>query len=213
MKVILIAAGTICGRISPAGFGSGLDRDFLEAARGESDASLMGAQTLRESDPEMKIAGVIPQKRIRAVISGSGDIPIDNRKLFAGKPLPVIFTGEKGSKRLEQNLAGRARIIILPEMDKGLSISRALDELRGLGAEKILIEGGGKLNYAALKQGVVDEIYLTLAPYVSGDENAASLADGPCPLGLSFMQLELYSCEPQETGEVFLRYRVQKEKS
>jgi riboflavin biosynthesis pyrimidine reductase len=74
----------------------------------------------------------------------------------------------------------------------------------------LLIEGGARLNYAALEEGLVDEIHLTLAPFVSGDRDSAALADGPRPLGDPFLALELVSSEPLASGELFLHYRVPK---
>jgi riboflavin biosynthesis pyrimidine reductase len=209
MKVILVGATTICGRISPAGQGSLLDRHMLKAARAETGASLMGAETLRSEDPEMRCAnGQIPQERIRAIITGSGNIPAADRKLFNTGPQPVIFCGDNISGPLSSQLAERAKVITLPGGPQDLSISAAIEKLGELGTDSVLIEGGGRLNYAALAEGVVDEILLTIMPYVSGEKNGTSFADGPKLLGHPFLQLEMISFDPVSSGEVFLHYRV-----
>ena len=78
--------------------------------------------------------------------------------------------------------------------------------------DALLIEGGAQLNYAALAEGVVDEIFLTVMPYVSGNVNGATFADGPKHLGEPFLELELLSSEPVSTGELFLHYSVGKMK-
>jgi 2,5-diamino-6-(ribosylamino)-4(3H)-pyrimidinone 5'-phosphate reductase len=98
----------------------------------------------------------------------------------------------------------------LPEGTHGLSIDAAISDLGRMGAKTVLIEGGAKLNYSALSEGVVDEILLTIAPKLSGEEGAASLADGPERLGKPFLPLELLDCRPASTGEIFLRYKVKK---
>jgi len=211
LRVILISAVTICGRISPAGHGSILDRRRLEAARSETGASLMGAATLRTEDPEMRcMDGQLPEKRIRAVITGSGQIPFTDRKLFNKGPRPVVFTSRERSEDLSKQLADRATVLPLAPGPQGLSVASALEKLAALGAESVLIEGGGRLNYAALAEGVVDEIYLTIMPSVLGEKKAASLADGPESLGQPFLPLEMLSCEPVSSGEVFLHYRVKR---
>jgi len=207
LKVILICASTVCGRIGPIVKGSAEDRRRLERMRAETDASLMGAGTLRAGNPEMRgPGGEIRADRIRAIITGSGRIPVAGKKIFSQGPQPVIFTKMTEVPRLEQELGGRGRVIGLPAGPAGLSIGDALAELGRLGAESVLIEGGGKLNHAAFCEGVVDELLLTITPYLSGDRAAASLLDGDGPVGLT---MEIITCRvSSRSGEIFLHYRV-----
>jgi len=211
MLVVMVAAETICGRISPAVMGSGEDRALLERLRDQSDASLMGAGTLREADPEMRgSGGVLSQRRIRAVLSASGRLPRAGKRLFAEGPRPLIFTGQEQAAALAAEFADIADVFGLPGGASGLSVQAAIAELGRRGARSVLIEGGGGLNHAALREGVVDEIRLTLTPFVSGDRRAASLADGAAPLGHPFLPLSLLSCTQGESGELFLHYSVRK---
>jgi riboflavin biosynthesis pyrimidine reductase len=209
LKVILICITTACGRITPGNIGSPKDRRYLEDMRMTTDASLLGAGTLRKGDPEMRgVGGVIPENRIRAIITMSGEIPIEGQRLFQLGPPPVVFTSKGQARSLGQALGQKARVVSLPEGTHGLSISAAISDLGRMGAKNVLIEGGAKLNYSALSEGVVDEIHLTIAPKLSGEEGAASLADGPGHLGEPFLSLELLECRPASTGEIFLRYKV-----
>ncbi len=211
MKVILAAATTICGRISPAGYGSLLDRRRLEETRDNTGASIMGANTLRTENPEMRgTNGTLSPDRIRAIISLSGLIPVTGKKLFDHGPKPVIFTGEENISALQDRLKDKARVLSLPEGPHGLSLQAALDIFAGRGVESVLIEGGAQLNYAALAEGVVDEILLTIMPFVSGEHGGPAFADGPKYLGDPFLELELLSSEPGSTGELFLHYRIKK---
>lgn len=210
MRVILIGAITLCGRISPPVMGSVVDRRLLEKMRQKTAAGLIGAGTLRVEDPEMRGRhGEFPVGWLRAIISGSGDIPIENKKIFRNGPPPLIFTSREAVENLRRRVADRARVIGLPTGPAGLSIRALCDELSGLGAESLLVEGGARLNYGVLREKVVDEILLTITPNISGDENAGTMVEGPGPLGAPFQSLELVSCESVETtGEIFLRYRV-----
>jgi len=207
----MIAAASICGRIGPGLVGSQRDRKLLEKMRAETDASLLGAGTLRAGDPEMRGPnGVLPEGRIRAVISNSGNIPYKNRKLFSQGPRPLIFTSAAESSRLVKKIGQLAEIITIPRGPAGLSVRAAIDELGRRGAASVLVEGGGKLNYACLAEGVIDEILLTITPKISGDRSAATFADGPVPLCGPFCDLELVTCEAADTSEIFCRYRVKK---
>jgi len=209
VKVILVGATTICGRISPAGLGSQLDRARLEKFRDRTQASIMGANTLRVEDPEMRgTNGALPQDRIRAIITQSGSIPTTGKKLFDQGPGPVVFTAKGNVPTLQDKLKGRAQVISLPEEKHGLSLQAAVNYLAERGVDSILIEGGSHLNYTALAQGVADEILLTVMPFVSGDMGVPCFADGSEQLGDPFLKLELLQCEPVLTGEIFLHYRV-----
>jgi riboflavin biosynthesis pyrimidine reductase len=209
VKVILIGATTICGRINPVGYGSLLDRRRLEEIRDETQASLMGANTLRQENPEMRgTNNSLDPKRIRAIISQSGNIPVAGKKLFKHGPSPVVFTAKENASVLQDKLQKKALVVGLPAGLHGLSMQAALDFFGGRGVESLLIEGGAHLNFAALADGVVDEILLTIMPYVSGEQGGASFANGPTYLGTPFLDLELLSSESASTGELFLHYRV-----
>jgi riboflavin biosynthesis pyrimidine reductase len=191
--------------------GSREDRCLLEKVRAKTDAGLIGAGTLRSEDPEMRIQGLVPEKRIRSLITFSGGIPLKGKKFFESVPRPVVFASEDMHEHLADRLKNRASVMVLPSGPGGLSIQAAVDTLELLGADSALIEGGGRLNYEALRENVVDEIYLTLTPFLSGDKRETCLADGPEALGNPFLPLELLDCERSESGELFLRYRVTKE--
>jgi riboflavin biosynthesis pyrimidine reductase len=195
VKVILVGATTICGKISPAGYGSLLDRRRLEELRDKTHASLMGANTLRVEDPEMRgTDGTLPSDRVRSIISESGSVPLEGKKLFTHGPMPFVFTSEENVFALQGRLKDRARVISLPKGARGLSLEAAIDYLAGEGVESLLIEGGAKLNYSALAQGIVDEIMLTVIPFISGDHNGSAFADGAGSLGEPFLELELLAC-------------------
>ena len=212
MRVQLIAAMTVCGRISPVNMGSMLDRRFLEKARQDTCASLMGAETFRGDDPEMRVLnGKLPAQRIRAIISASGDIVMPEKKLFQSGPNPYIFVSNQKKNQVERLLASKANIIGVPSSGKFLSLPHVIEVLQSLGVKSLLVEGGAALNYSCLQQGIVDELLLTLTPYISGDKNAVSLAEGPEPLGNPFVAMELLHCHPATTGELFLHYKVNKE--
>lgn len=212
MKVYLIAAMTLCGRISPASMGSVEDRRFLEKMRQETGASLLGAGSLRQSDPEMRLAGgILPPHRLRCVVSRSGRLPMDGKKLFLAGPRPLLFTDRLQQGQLAGQLGERAEVVGVSRLaDDELALAEILNYLADRGVRSMLLEGGGRLNYSAVAQGVVDELLVTITPKLSGDSQAARLLDGPRPLGLPFVGLSLAGCEQASTGELFLRYQISK---
>lgn len=214
MRVILIAASTLCGRISPAKFGSHEDLLHLRNMRLETDASIIGAGTLREENPEIKgPEGTDLKSRIRAIVSGSGHIPIEGKLIFNQSNPPIIFTSHSAAQKLSKKVGSLAEVVAIPSGPYGLSIVALLRELEKRGASSVLVEGGGKLNYSSIAEGVVDEIVVTITPNISGNKNSALLVDGPVDSNLPLVNLELLSSRVGKSGEIFARYRVRKDTS
>ena len=46
------------------------------------------------------------------------------------------------------------------------------------GIKKILVEGGGTTNWTFVKENLVDEIIITITPYLVGGVTATTLVDG-----------------------------------
>ncbi len=209
MKVIMVAASTICGRIGPSITGSKEDRVHLERLRDDTGASLMGAATLRLNDPEMRGSnGRLPENRLRAFLTASGRVPLKGKKIYKDGPAPIIFTSQQQKDNLAEKVNGQVELVALQMQDGALQFRGALDYLDSRGVRSVLVEGGGQLNYHALRENIVDEIYLTLLPKISGDQNGAGLVSGPFSLGNPCISLELLSHRHGSYGEIFLHYRV-----
>ncbi len=190
--------------------GSVKDRRLLERMRSQTDASLIGAGTLRQSNPEIRcLDGALPENRIRAILTNSGDIPVAGKKIFAHGPQPYIFTSNEKKKIIEGKLSGQATIIGVTKQNGQLNVQEVILELKKMGVKALLVEGGAALNYSCLSQDIVDEMYITITPYISGDSSLVSLVEGPKALGNPFKGLELIECEKSDTtDELFLHYKV-----
>ena len=93
--------------------------------------------------------------------------------------------------------------------ERELDFIEALRWLRqARGVKRLLCEGGGELNDALFRAGVVDELHLTLCPKVFGGRQAPTIADG---LGMGSLgnavRLRLKSAR-RSGAELFLVYRV-----
>jgi riboflavin biosynthesis pyrimidine reductase len=83
---------------------------------------------------------------------------------------------------------------------------------RELGVKRLLVEGGGGINGAFLRAGLIDELYLLLCPTVDGAKGAPCVfdsteaeADRRAPVAA----MTLENSETLEGGIVLLRYRLQ----
>jgi 2,5-diamino-6-(ribosylamino)-4(3H)-pyrimidinone 5'-phosphate reductase len=92
----------------------------------------------------------------------------------------------------------------------GLDVARALEKLSAtFGIRTLLLEGGGGINGTLLRDGLIDELSLLVAPIADGSEGAASLFDVPAaPPDRRARRLVLESVERRPADVLWLRYRV-----
>ncbi len=139
-------------------------RRFVHFLRAENDAVLVGINTILRDDPKLtvRIKGLPNKKRV--VLDSKLRIPKDCQLL--SEPGEIILFTSKRSKKLKM----REGVKIIPvREEKGLlSWSEILKELAKLGCAKILIEGGAGVISSALKEGIVDKVYIFIAPKILG---------------------------------------------
>lgn len=104
----------------------------------------------------------------------------------------------------------KERIPYLIGGEEHVDLAGALGKLRGkLGVQAIRLWGGGALNGAMLRAGLIDEIHLILWPLLIGGRRTPSLADCDDLLRDQLpTTLQLVSARVQEGGYLWLHYRV-----
>ena len=106
------------------------------------------------------------------MISRSGDVPWD-APLFACPEQPVIVAGPA-----EVPDGARARVTVVPADTP----EEAFAAFRSRGMRRILCEGGPGLNRGLIAAGLVDELFLTLDPSLSGGDGLRLIAGEPVEL-------------------------------
>lgn len=82
-----------------------------------------------------------------------------------------------------------------------------LDKLGGLGIERVMIGGGGTINWSFLQAGLVDEVSMVLAPIANGDPGAPRFFTAKEPYtSAGDRAFDLKSVEHLGDGVVWLRY-------
>ncbi|AZS44663.1 Riboflavin biosynthesis protein RibD [Microbacterium oleivorans] len=112
-----------------------------------------------------------------AIVVGTGTVLADDPALtarredgdlFEDQPRPVVV----GTRAVPQE--ARVRSHPRPFMqDEGEDLRDLLDRLRELGAHRVFLEGGPTLAASFLRQGLVDELLVYIAPTLIGGERVA----------------------------------------
>lgn len=84
-----------------------------------------------------------------------------------------------------------------------------LAKLSELGIKRLMVGGGGTINWSFLQQGLVDEVSMVLAPIANGDPEAPRFFTAREPYStISPVALQLSSVEDLGDSVVWLRYTV-----
>src|ERR671912_345838 len=88
----------------------------------------------------------------------------------------IVVTKQASKDTIEKIKKLGAHVIIVGS--KLISLKKLFNMLYKMGYRKILIEGGGELNWSCLHDGIVNELIITIAPIVLGGRNAITLVEG-----------------------------------
>jgi riboflavin-specific deaminase-like protein len=191
--------------------GSEADRALFHHLRTQADAVMVGAGTLRierygrmvrlpELREKREREGLAPDP-VAVVVSGRLLLPADIPLLADPDSRVVVVTAADGEIE-----GSAAEVDYLRTPGEPLELAPHLRALRSdHGVRSILCEGGPTLNWTLLREGLVDELFLTVAPKLAGGRDVPTIVTGD-PLGQP-LDLELVSLHEGE-GELFLRYRV-----
>ena len=205
-----------------AGLGSRTDRRLLHELRLHADVVLSGAGTLRatgaspllhEDDLEtLRLERGRTRTPVGAVITASGDVPLDNRFFTSGEFEAYVYLADSAPRGRREAIEATRRAVV--EVPAGDAVAAMLRHMRvELGARLVMLEGGPTLNGECFRAGVVDELFLTLGGVVVGGDGLPTAVEMP---GIevtrdTVTRLELLAAVPNpETDEVYLRYRARR---
>ena len=167
------------------------DRMVMGLLRGIADAVVIGAGTLRASSAnhvwtadhiypqladayrELRAALGKPEPPLNVVVTGSGDIDLERRLFRSGAVPSLIVTTAAGARRLRDRVLPPSARIEVAAKDAPLSAQVVLDAVdRARKSALVLVEAGPRLMSDFFAEGLLDELFLTLAPQVAGRDCA-----------------------------------------
>lgn len=205
---------------SERGLGSQIDWQLMRELRVHADVVMSGAGTIRATGisprlgvPELealRVARGKAAKPIGAVISASGDLPLDKLFFTASDFRAVVYLAANAppDRRAAIVATGRPVVDLPTEGDIAFMLWHMRHELD---AGLLMVEGGPGLNAQLFEQGFVDEYFTTVGPVVVAGRDTLTPVEGAEPFkraNAPKMKL-LSSVTNEDTDEVYLRYRVE----
>lgn len=193
------------------------DKVRVDQLRAEADAVLVGGKTLLEELPKLTVKSeVLREGRIRQGRSPNpikvgvvtvADIPLDSDFVKVGGTRVVIFTtSQTSNEQIERLRAHNVEVFVedAPRVD----LSKMMLTLYSIGVKRLMVEGGGTMNFELMRLGLVDELMIYVAPMIFGGSNAPTPADGiGVPRDLA-IEMNLLDVLQWEDGGIVLRYKI-----
>jgi riboflavin-specific deaminase-like protein len=190
-----------------ATIGGDADLQLLLDLRTRADAVLIGTGTLRaegydrlvkrESRRERRVAEGLAPDPLAVILSRRFDVPWD-AGLFQAPDQPVlVYTGVDAGEPPDVPAPVEVVRLEVP------GLTEMLADLHARGVRALLSEGGPTMHGALWAAGVVDELFLTIAPLITGDADEPNIVEGgrlPEPPSLELLSVD------RAGSELFLRY-------
>ena len=176
--VALKLAVSLDGRIAPGGgrrvWLTGPEaRSEVHRLRAGFDAILVGTRTWKADDPMLTARGAVTPRvpPVPVLLDRRGEVAAGLRALRGdGGTRAIVVTAPGVVGRVEGRLGGRGEVVGVPVGVRGLELAALMEALASRGIGSVFCEGGGELAASLLSDGLVDRLYLFVAPVVIGED-------------------------------------------
>jgi len=201
--------------LAPVDFTSREDKLHLFRQRALADAVLIGHTSLKRDNVRLGLPTELQEARarrgqtrcpLRVIVSNKGRI--DNRlKIFQSDVSPIIIFSTKQTPQKNQESLKKKATLHLTDADN-VDLAAMLERLRReYKVRRLACEGGPTLFRALLERGLVDQLNLTIAPYMFGGAKAPTLTG----ISKKFLPASVHCAlvDMRTIGdECFLTYRI-----
>jgi 2,5-diamino-6-(ribosylamino)-4(3H)-pyrimidinone 5'-phosphate reductase len=215
LQVLINAAMTIDGKIATnlgdSRISSKQDLRRLHRLRSSVDAIIIGISTVIVDNPRLTVRlvkrhGTTP---VRIIVDSIGRIPLDSKILKSASKINTIVAVTKRASDERIDKIKSAGAIVIVAGTKTVDLKELFFILKKMGFNKILVEGGGELNWSILQLRIVNELMVTVAPRIVGGRTATTLVEGDGYERISDgIKMELIKVSRQNNGEVVLYYKL-----
>jgi len=165
------------------------------AWRKRAGAVLTGIGTVRDDDPRLDVRLVeTAQQPLRVVIDSRLEIPTSAR-LLAPPGQVLIYSAVPIDGRPDLQAATGVDIVCLAGPQGKVDLQAVLADLGRRGINELHVEAGHKLNGSFLREGLVDELLVYLAPKLLG-QGRDMAAFGPLDSLDGALQWQWLDCQP-----------------
>ena len=191
------------------------DLKRVHQIRKEVDGIMVGIGTVLKDDPRLTVHKINAKREdnpIRIVVDSNLRIPLNARILNNDAKTIIATTSDNSPEKIEkiEKLKEYESVEIIQVGSKKVDLKKLMNILYEKGIKKILLEGGGTLNWGMFKENLVDEVSVYIAPKIFGGKYAPTYVDGEGFKTVDeCVKLELKKFYPLDDG-IVLEFKVKK---
>jgi 2,5-diamino-6-(ribosylamino)-4(3H)-pyrimidinone 5'-phosphate reductase len=217
MQVIVNSAMTVDGKIAThrgdSAISSKDDLIRVHKLRDSVDGIIVGISTVLADNPRLtiRLGRKQPKEKhlTRIIIDSMGRIPLDSQILRTASKIKTIVAVTKLAHMNVRRKIKKTGAIVIVAGTNTVDLKRVLWTIQKMGIKKILVEGGGEINWSLFSLGIVNELIVTIAPKIVGGRQATTLVEGEGYSRVSQgLKLQLKKVRMQNSGELVLHYKL-----
>lgn len=178
-------------------------RKKVHETRHAFSAIMVGVNTVIRDNPMLTCRienGINP---LRVICDTNLRTPLDSRVVETADSVPTcIFTACDDELKKEPYIKRGCKLINVSRRENHTDLSEVMKILGSMEIDSVLLEGGGALNWSALKQQVVDEVQTYVAPKIFGGAGASPVGGEGVEFPKDAVMLRPYSVS--QIGEDYL---------
>ena len=182
MQITTLSELTIDGKLSLGPGASSKDlfafygdelKAWFHRQRSLHDAIMVGANTVRNDDPELTVRYVKGKNPLRVVPTSKGLLPLDARILNDGHPTLVVVSRAASAEALA-SLKAKTNVEIICCGEERVDLPELMKLLEMRNIQNLLVEGGSRLLHSLFEAEMVSRIIIKHIPVISGATSAPS---------------------------------------
>ncbi len=204
--VFINVASSVDGKISnekrvQVKISSPEDFKRVDELRAKSDAIMVGIGTVLSDDPRLTVKSEelrfervkrgLPPNPLRVVVDSKCRIPL-NAKVLDGSAKTLIAVSKRADFEKVETLR-RMGVDVLVCGEEKVDLRGLMKNLYDFGVRILMVEGGATLNWALLKERLVDEICVYYGNVIIGGSKSPTIVDGRSfdpPINLELVEVK-----------------------
>jgi 2,5-diamino-6-(ribosylamino)-4(3H)-pyrimidinone 5'-phosphate reductase len=203
--------GKISTRKNDSAISSKLDLVRVHKLRSTVDGIMIGISTVLEDDPMLNVrySTTGMKNPTRIIIDSKARIPLNSRIIESSNKIQTIIavTHNASPRKIKEIQSKGGQVLVYG--NGRVNLRNLFQQLEKMGLKKIIVEGGGEINWSVLKLGLVNELVVTISPVVIGGRDAKTLVEGKGFTNISDgIKMKLSNTIIQNKNEIVLFYKL-----
>ncbi len=157
----------------------------VHGLRNSLDAILVGRETVAIDNPSLttRLPGKQGRDPVRVILDSRLQLSLESKILHLNSPAPtILFCSQSVDEEKKARLRAMENVLVHTvdcDKDGGLDLSAVLADLGKMGICSLLVEGGASVHGSFLKKGLVDRVFLFMAPLFAGSSGTPLVSGFP----------------------------------